>query len=119
MLSKKKNPARGRTGARRPGVALASLAGLALATLAVANPVSLDVIKHSPLGVLVESAASLPAEVRALEQQTAAHVFDRGTTTEHTVYVIGGLQDLNLVKPADIWSTLAQTSCSSQPELAG
>lgn len=80
------NPNRGSVRVRRPGVALVSLVGLALGTLAVANPLSLDVIKHGPLDVLVESAASLPAEVRALEQQTAAHVFDRDTTTEHTVF---------------------------------
>ena len=80
------NPNRGSVRVRRPGVALVSLVSLALGTLAVANPLSLDVIKHGPLGVLVGSAASLPAEVRALEQQTAAHVFDRDTTTEHTVF---------------------------------
>src|SRR5512139_123634 len=85
-MQNNKNPNRGGVGVRRPGIVLASLVGVALATLAVANPVSLDAIKHSPLGVLVESAPALPAEVRALEQQTAPHVFDRDTTTEHTVY---------------------------------
>jgi RHS repeat-associated protein len=80
------NPNRGSVRVRRPGVALVSMIGLVLGTLAVANPLSLDVIKHGPLGVLVESAASLPAEVQALEQQTAGHVFDRDTSTEHTIY---------------------------------
>ena len=42
--------------------------------------------KLTPYRLSVTSDASLPAEVQALEAETAAKVFDRNTTTEHTAF---------------------------------
>ncbi|MFA6902444.1 MAG: SpvB/TcaC N-terminal domain-containing protein [Gallionellaceae bacterium] len=64
---------------------VASLGFLAIAAYAMF--VSLPGhIKVAPVSIVVHSSSSLPAEVQALEAQTAVTLFDRDTTTAHFAY---------------------------------
>ena len=87
------------------GLAVAALTYFPAAFFAqAATPLS-DSVKLIPSVPTVESAATLPPEVKALEAQTASHLFDRNTTTLHTAYdvsqvyaVLAGASDFRAIK---------------------
>ncbi|HEY6095561.1 MAG TPA: SpvB/TcaC N-terminal domain-containing protein, partial [Gallionellaceae bacterium] len=82
-------------------LAAASLLGLAGAA-AYAVYISLPgKVRVAPISITVHSAGSLPAEVQALEAQTAPLLFDRDTTTVHVAYADQTI-DANLDRPTEI-----------------
>ena len=68
---------------RKIGVVIAVFLCVSIAGLADLSP---DNVKLTPSGISVQSSPNLPPEVQAVEAQTAPHLFDRDTTTEHTAY---------------------------------
>jgi RHS repeat-associated protein len=60
-------------------------------------------IKVAPVSIVVHSASSLPAEVQALEAQTAALLFDRDTATAHLAYADQSI-DIQLERQTEIKS---------------
>ena len=91
-----------RSNARRIGaVALVALAGsAAYAAYAVYSTVP-GRIQIAPVSLVVHSAATLPAEVRALEAATAPLLFDRDTRSAHVAYADQRI-DASLERPTEI-----------------
>ena len=129
-MQNKNNPGRGRPGARRPYVARISLAAVhatarfkrlvsphrarrigAAALVALAGSAAVAAyavfssvpgrIQVAPVSVVVHSAATLPAEVRALEAGTAPLLFDRDTRTAHVAFADQHI-DATLDRPTEI-----------------
>src|SRR5574340_1818247 len=135
MQNNNKNPNRGAPGKRRPGIALASLVGVALAVATPVSPIQRvrssrnarrigaaalaalagfaavaayavfssapGRIQVAPVSVVVHSAATLPAEVQALEAGTAPLLFDRDTRTAHVAFADQRI-DATLDRPTEI-----------------